>query len=240
MTSSSEAHDEALKELRRDLMRFEALPPQSPEAVWEWAWKANAHIQDLLRSATPANALAVAEWHDRLGAMLDHAGHPDYSLREMFAGLRQLRDDMIATLPEAPQPATQRIEAPRRCPHGFENGPCRLCERDAQEQSRTIRTWASAYKIDDDELCIVKVKDLQDLEQKAALSETPAGGTAKVPEGMVLVKRDAYEGFIRLLENQCGRKHSKVSPQRALELGRAMLAAAPSRDGNDNETGGAR
>ena len=49
-------------------------------------------------SAT-ANARAVAEWHDRLGAMLDHAGHPDYSLREMFAGLRQLRDDMIAAAP---------------------------------------------------------------------------------------------------------------------------------------------
>jgi hypothetical protein len=47
-----EAHDEAMKELRRDLMRFEALPPQSPEAVWEWAQKANAHIHDLLRSAS--------------------------------------------------------------------------------------------------------------------------------------------------------------------------------------------
>ena len=52
------------------------------------------------QSETPAGGTAkVREWHDRLGAMLDQAGHPDYSLREMFAGLRQLRDEMLAAAP---------------------------------------------------------------------------------------------------------------------------------------------
>ena len=38
---------------------------------------------------------ALQSWHDRLGAMIDQVGHPDYSLREMVDGMRQIRDEMI-------------------------------------------------------------------------------------------------------------------------------------------------
>ena len=79
-------------------------------------------------------------------------------------------------------------------------------------------------------LDVVKLMEEQ-LRSAAALPATSAAGA--VPEGMVMVKRDAYEGFIRLLENQCGRKHSKVTPQRAVELARAMLAAAPQPAGKE-------
>ena len=33
--------------------------------------------------------------HDRLGSMIDQVGHPDYSLRELIAGLREVRDDLL-------------------------------------------------------------------------------------------------------------------------------------------------
>jgi len=39
---------------------------------------------------------ALREWHDSLGAMIDQAGHPDYSLREIVEGLRNIRDEMMA------------------------------------------------------------------------------------------------------------------------------------------------
>lgn len=34
--------------------------------------------------------------HDRLGSMIDQVGQPDYSLRELVAGLREVRDDLLA------------------------------------------------------------------------------------------------------------------------------------------------
>ena len=35
------------------------------------------------------------ELHDRLGSMIDQVGHPDYSLRELVKGLREVRDDLV-------------------------------------------------------------------------------------------------------------------------------------------------
>ena len=39
---------------------------------------------------------ALRDWHDRLGSMIDQVGHPEYSLREFIAGLRVMRDEMLA------------------------------------------------------------------------------------------------------------------------------------------------
>lgn len=33
--------------------------------------------------------------HDRIGAMIDQVGQPDYSLRELVDGLREVRDDLM-------------------------------------------------------------------------------------------------------------------------------------------------
>lgn len=39
---------------------------------------------------------AVKQWHDRLGAMIDQIGRPDYSMRDFIAGIRTVRDEMMA------------------------------------------------------------------------------------------------------------------------------------------------
>ena len=36
------------------------------------------------------------QWHDRLGSMIDQIGQPDYSLRELVVGLREIHDEMRA------------------------------------------------------------------------------------------------------------------------------------------------
>ena len=38
----------------------------------------------------------VKRLHDQLGSMIDQIGHPDYSLGELRAGLRQVRDELFA------------------------------------------------------------------------------------------------------------------------------------------------
>jgi hypothetical protein len=38
---------------------------------------------------------SLRELHDRLGAMIDQVGQPDYSLREMVSGLREIRDALF-------------------------------------------------------------------------------------------------------------------------------------------------
>lgn len=50
---------------------------------------------------------ALHRWHDQLGAMIDQVGQPDYSLREMVDGLRQIRDEMLQST-SAPQSETPR------------------------------------------------------------------------------------------------------------------------------------
>jgi len=52
------------------------------------AAEANAHRQAAPSSTRPI----LRELHDRLGAMIDQVGQPDYSLREMVNGLREVRD----------------------------------------------------------------------------------------------------------------------------------------------------
>ena len=51
------------------------------------------------RRLAEARAAKVPEgwrqWHDQLGAMIDQVGQPDYSLRELVEGMRQIRDSML-------------------------------------------------------------------------------------------------------------------------------------------------
>jgi len=56
------------------------------------AAEANAHRQAAPSSTRPI----LRELHDRLGAMIDQVGQPDYSLREMVNGLREVRDALYA------------------------------------------------------------------------------------------------------------------------------------------------
>ena len=39
---------------------------------------------------------SLRELHDRLGSMIDQVGHPDYSLRELVSGLREVRDALLS------------------------------------------------------------------------------------------------------------------------------------------------
>jgi hypothetical protein len=59
---------------------------------------------------TDNNAELLRAWHDRLGAMIDQVGQPDYSLREMVVGMRDIRDEMYSALATAPQDATSNAE----------------------------------------------------------------------------------------------------------------------------------
>jgi hypothetical protein len=43
----------------------------------------------------PFSSSRLRELHDRLGSMIDQVGQPDYSLREMVKGLREVRDAMF-------------------------------------------------------------------------------------------------------------------------------------------------
>lgn len=38
----------------------------------------------------------LRQLHDRLGSMIDQVGHPDYSLRELVDGLREVRDALLS------------------------------------------------------------------------------------------------------------------------------------------------
>ena len=52
---------------------------------------------------TPSVAApALRELHDRLGAMIDQVGQPDYSLRELVDGLREVRDELLRLAGEKP------------------------------------------------------------------------------------------------------------------------------------------
>lgn len=42
----------------------------------------------------------MREIHDRLGSMIDQVGQPDYSLREMVQGMREIRDSIMDKLNE--------------------------------------------------------------------------------------------------------------------------------------------
>lgn len=90
---NSHGRDDALQELRRDLMRFEALPPQSPEAVWDWAQKANAHIHDLLRSTSAPQPLGKSP---RERGFADVPPIPNTPLSETGRGdtAKELADDI--------------------------------------------------------------------------------------------------------------------------------------------------
>ena len=54
-----------------------------------------AEVERLERERAAAEA-TLREAHDHLGAMIDQVGHPDYSLRELVDGLRQVRDALLA------------------------------------------------------------------------------------------------------------------------------------------------
>jgi hypothetical protein len=45
---------------------------------------------------TESSRSRLRELHDRLGSMIDQVGHPDYSLRELVDGLREVRDELLA------------------------------------------------------------------------------------------------------------------------------------------------
>lgn len=62
----------------------------------------NEHLDRLcdmaLATLVPSAVGQPSRWHDRLGSMIDQLGHPDYSLRELVEGLRQIRDEMLPAL----------------------------------------------------------------------------------------------------------------------------------------------
>lgn len=47
------------------------------------------------------SSATLNELHDRLGAMIDQIGQPDYSLRELVNGLCEVRDDLLRLVPSA-------------------------------------------------------------------------------------------------------------------------------------------
>lgn len=50
---------------------------------------------DKQSSRSDEDRLAMHKLHDRLGAMIDQIGHPDYSLRELVDGLREIRNELM-------------------------------------------------------------------------------------------------------------------------------------------------
>ena len=64
-----------------------------------------------LDAVAPSASVSLNELHDRLGSMIDQIGQPDYSLRELAKGLREVRDSLFALSHEQP------IEPP----------PCETC-----------------------------------------------------------------------------------------------------------------
>jgi hypothetical protein len=216
----SEAHDEAMKELRRDLMRFEALPPQSPEAVWEWAQKANAHIHDLLRSATPANARAVAK--NMFDALVE-AGIVQPELRRQ--GVRAI----AATLPEAPPPVMGGIASTPGARSGV--------YKDKREHEAGIHAPQSATARSDPEAAWYEWRAVNPdgtmyeafMHAASLRSETPAIPFHEVERAILDMDRDQ---FLDWLEK---RRTGNSQPMTEEEK---IVGHAP--NGNDNETGGAR
>jgi hypothetical protein len=46
-------------------------------------------------SESPSQLSRLDKVHDRLGSMIDQIGQPDYSLRELVDGLREVRDELF-------------------------------------------------------------------------------------------------------------------------------------------------
>lgn len=67
----------------------------SVSGQWVKDWQDYAD-QLSARSSAALTTSLVHKWHDKLGAMIDQVGHPDFSLREFVDGLCLIRDDMMA------------------------------------------------------------------------------------------------------------------------------------------------
>jgi hypothetical protein len=163
-----------------------------------------------LRSATPrsepANARAVA-W-------LRQIGHhwSEFGVEGMDELMREVRA-YAASLPEAPQPATRRsIDIVFDGPPDHKSG--RFVEVESPPgTSISFGQWVQRV----DGYWVLRF----------VLSETPAGGTAKVPEIPTAAMTEAGDLFFT------NESFVNVSPAQIKAIYRAMLAAAPSPDGNN-------
>jgi hypothetical protein len=157
-----------------------------------------------------------------------------------------------ATLPEAPQPATPRSEPTDTDPQGSKRlflGPTpEMIEAGAQRLVRVEtgeEKWPDAWsKMDvraarnDAERCWLSmwlaapsfVSEKRAILDPSVYDETDQYRQRVVPDGWKLVPVEATSEML----DAGGYRHE------AYQMWRAMLAAAPSPDGNDNETGGAR
>jgi len=159
-----------------------------------------------LRSA-PANARAVAEKCAWLCGELD-GGEPDRdeAIRECMATIRAY----AATLPDAPQPATQRSKAAHHAAHGLTAAMI-----DAHYP-------ISQHQPDECEMCHA-LHEIAKEAIEASLSETAPSGTAKV-EGWKLVR-----DFPTAEQQIAGVKAAGGTLAEGFIVGiyRAMLAVAP-------------
>jgi len=94
---------ETLKICDIDSLIMNELNPALVSARKFWRRLQSLHriveTQEACLAAMAARAVPegmVKQWHDQLGDMIDQIGHPDYSLRELADGLRQIRDAMLS------------------------------------------------------------------------------------------------------------------------------------------------
>lgn len=98
--------------------------PLMGETVTPHKWDAMTDHARRLERERNVLLINLGGWHDRLGNMTDQVGHPDYSLRSMVEGLRELRDEMFAALSsvqgkgETPIPIDDGERCPQ-CGHDF-------------------------------------------------------------------------------------------------------------------------
>lgn len=74
------------------------------------------------------NSDLVKRLHDRLGGMINQIGQPDYSLRELINGLREVRDDLLKAALEASGPTLGEVQI-------------------AEHISRYEKEWHDGYKL---------------------------------------------------------------------------------------------
>ena len=133
-----------------------------------------------------------------LGAM-----HPNLSLKEWL--MRHAEAEVALRSASAPQPTSASMSD------------------EARSVLSSARVFLDEFAAGGNTHAPRLVKRIDKL-LKAPLSETPAGGTAKVPEGWKLVPVEPTQHMMRAVE---------LGPSNARYVYRAMLAAAPSPDGNE-------
>lgn len=184
------------------------------------------------------NGHTTQQLHDRLGAMIDQIGHPDYSMREMVEGLRSVRDDLLALRSDTRAPQSV-YEALMGCLWIMEGRELSRAQQDYATHCRELIKKAAPQV-----QCSTSAPDTRESNGKcpgepagaAPINAAPQGGVSSTettasrvapavaaPE-CVVVPREPTPEMLRAAQH----RDLNWSNSSYAEIYKAMLAAAPS------------